>query len=216
VTRTALVLLVAVIAVACASSPATPARPTATLAAPATGDRLLPMPSPTQFAASATARPTVTAVVTPSAAREPLAIGDPCLVGRWTLTDLLISDSTVFPGVTMTMTGQLGTVMTLGADGTEIFDLTNSTRVTGAGGGHTMSWLGRGVQRFAFQGQDGQWTESGAPQTAIGTNVVVDGVSQPDFTSVAPPFSGSYTCSGSNLTMVIVLPRYSQAATFKK
>jgi len=215
VTRTAPVLLVVVLAVACGSSPATTASPAATLAARASAEPLSPVPSPTQVAVTATASPTARAIVTPSAAAE-LAIGDPCLVGRWTLTNLVILDSTVFPGVTMTMTGQLGTVMTLGADGTEIFDLTNSTKVTGAVGGHTMSWLGRGVQRFAFQGRGGQWTESGPPQIATGTNVVVDGVSQPDFTSEAPPFSGSYTCSGSNLTMAVVLARYSQTATFKK
>ena len=132
------------------------------------------------------------------------------------MTNLVISDSTSFQGITMSMTGQLGTVMTLGADGTEIFDLTNSTRLSGAGGGHTVSWLGRGVQRFAFHGQGGQWAESGPPQIATGTDVLIDGVSQPDFTSEAPPFSGSYTCAGSNLTMALVLPSYSQTATFKK
>jgi len=79
-----------------------------------------------------------------------------------------------------------------------------------------MSWLGRGVQRFAFQGQGGQWTESGPSQIATATNVVVDGASQPDFTSEAPPFAGSYTCAGSNLTMSVDLPSYSQTATFKK
>jgi hypothetical protein len=114
------------------------------------------------------------------------------------------------------MTGQVGTVMTLAAEGTEIFDLTNSTPISGAGGGHTLSWLGRGVQRFAFRGQNGEWAESGAPQTATGTHLVIDGVSQPDFTSTAPPFSGSYACSGSELTMALVLSNYSQTATFKK
>ena len=204
-------LLIVALAVACGSPPATTAKPIATLAALAT-QALSPTASPTQFVATPTARAVATAVV----AVDPLAIGDPCLVGRWILTNLVIADSISFPGMTMSMTGQLGTVMTLGADATEVFDLTNSTRITGVGGGHTMSWLGRGVQRFGFQGQGGQWTESGPPQIATATNVVVDGVSQPDFNSEAPPFAGSYTCAGSNLTMAVDLPNYSQTATFKK
>jgi hypothetical protein len=206
-------VLLAVLAVACGSSPATPANATGTLTALAT-QPVSPTPSPTQFVA--TASPTPGAIATAVVAVDPLAIADPCLVGRWMLTSLAVNDSISFPGFTMSMTGQVGTVMTLGADGTEIFDLTNSTRLNGVGGGHTMSWLGRGVQRFGFQGRGGQWTESGPPQIATAANVVVDGVSQPDFNSEAPPFSGSYTCAGSNLTMAIDLPSYSQTATFKK
>jgi hypothetical protein len=205
-------VLLAVAAVACGSSSATTANPSATLTALAT---LSPTQSPQvqpTLVASPSAKPTATANV----GVEVPAIGDPCLVGRWTLTNLVISDSISFPGVTMSMTGQLGTVMTLGAEGTEIFDLTNSARLSGAGGGHTMSWVGRGVQRFAFHGQGGQWTESGPAQIATATNVIVDGVSQPDFTSEAPPFYGSYTCAGSNLTIAVDLPSYSQTATFKK
>jgi hypothetical protein len=208
-------LLIVALAVACGSAPTTDANRTATLAALATQPPS-PTAPPTQFVATPTASPTARAVATAVVAVDPLAIGDPCLVGRWTLTNLTISDSVSLPGITMSMTGQLGTVMTLGADATEIFDLTNSTRMTGVGGGHTMSWLGRGVQRFGFQGQGGQWTESGPSQIATATNVVVDGVSQPDFNSEAPPFAGSYTCAGSNLTMAIDLPNYSQTATFKK
>jgi hypothetical protein len=213
VKKSAAGLLVAVIAVACGSSAATTANPSPTLAALAT---LSPTPSPTQVVATLVANPSAKPTAAAATASALPAIGDPCLVGRWTLTNLVISDSISFPGITMSMTGQLGTVMTLGADGTEIFDLTNSAQLSGAGGGHTMSWLGRGVQRFAFYGQGGQWSESGPAQIATATNVIVDGVSQPDFTSEAPPFSGSYTCAGSNLTIAVDLPSYSQTATFKK
>jgi hypothetical protein len=208
--HSAAALLLVLLAVACGSAPATTAKPIATLVALATQPQSLTA-SPTQLVATPTARAVATAV-----AVEPLAIGDPCLVGRWIMTNLVIADSISFPGMTMSMTGQLGTVMTLGADATEVFDLTNSTRINGVGGGHTMSWLGRGVQRFGFQGQGGQWIESGPPQIATATNVVVDGVSQADFNSETPPFAGSYTCAGSNLTMAIDLPNYSQTATFKK
>jgi hypothetical protein len=206
-------LLLAVLAVAC-GSPATAVTPVATVAALPTEEQRAPVASPTQAVVTATPSPTAKAIATTAA--EPLAIGDPCLIGRWIMTNVLISDSTAFSGVTISMTGQVGTVMTLGAEGTEVFDLTNSTRLSGSGGGHTVSWLGRGVQRFGFQGQGGQWAESGPSQIATGTNVLVDGVSQPDFTSEAPPFSGTYTCAGSNLTMAIDLPNYSQTATFKK
>src|SRR5207249_5967245 len=109
-----------------------------------------------------------------------LAIGDSCLVGRWTLMSLLMTDTASVPGVTLTFTGQLGTVMTLGAEGTEVYDLTNSTRLVGVGNGHTISWQGQGVQRFQFRGEGGQWWESGPGQLATATNVVLDGVTQPE------------------------------------
>ena len=174
-------------------------------------------PSPTATA-TATPRPTPTATVSPSPTASPPAIGDLCLVGRWTLTSLVITDTTTVPGATLTIAGEVGAVLTLGVDGTEIFDLTNSTPLSGSGGGHTISWLGRGVQRFLFYGERGSWAESGPPQTTVATNLVVDGARRPDLTSVKEPAYGSYTCSGSNLTMKVVTvnPPYAQTAVFKK
>ena len=154
-----------------------------------------PTPSPSPIR-TATPAPTVNA----------LAIGDSCLVGRWTLMSLLMTDTASVPGVTLTFTGQLGTVMTLGAEGTEVYDLTNSTRLVGVGNGHTISWQGQGVQRFQFRGEGGQWWESGPGQLATATNVVLDGVAQPDFSSVGPPTAGFYTCSTSELRMTAVDP----------
>lgn len=117
-----------------------------------------------------------------------------------------MTDTASVPGVTLTFTGQAGTVMTLGADGTEVYDLTNSSKLVGVGGGHSLSWQGQGVQRFQIHGEGGQWSESGPGQLATATQVVVDGVAQPDFTSVGPPTAGSYTCSATELKMTAVDP----------
>ena len=106
-----------------------------------------------------------------------------------------MTDTLTLPGVALTFTGQVGTVMTLAAEGTEVYDLTNSTKLVGVGGGHTLSWQGQGVQRFEFHGEAGRWWESGPGQPATATHVMIDGVTQPDFSNVAPPVSGTYTCS---------------------
>jgi hypothetical protein len=152
------------------------------------------------------ATPAPARTATPAPTPSPLAIGDACLVGRWTLTSLVMTDTASLPGVVLTFTGQVGTMLTLGADGTEVYDLTNSTQLVGSGGGHTVSWQGQGVQRFYFHGEGGQWFESGPGQAATATHVVVDGAARPDFTNVAPPVSGTYTCSASNLKMTAVDP----------
>jgi len=158
------------------------------------------------IAANPTPTPTPIKTATPVRTPNPLAIGDSCLVGKWTLTSLVMTDTASVPGATLTFTGQVGTVMTLGAEGTEVYDLTNSTPLVGSGGGHTFSWQGQGVQRFQFHGEGGEWWESGPGQTATATHVVVDGVAQPDFSNVGPPIAGSYTCSGSSLRMTAVDP----------
>ena len=173
-------------------------------------DAATPTATPT-----ASPSPTPTPTATPAPTPSGLAIGDSCLVGRWTLTSLVMMDTVSLPGVTLAFTGQVGTVLTLGADGTEIYDLTNSTPLVGSGGGHTLTWQGQGVQRFQFHGEGGKWWESGPGQAATATHVVVDGVAQPDFTNVAPPVSGSYTCAGSNLKMTAVDP-VTMTQTFKR
>lgn len=174
-------------------TPSTAGRAATTSAAISPTPTATPSPIPTR---TATAVPTAT----------PLAIGDGCLVGRWTLTSLVMTDTASLPGVILTFTGQVGTVLTLAAEGTEVYDLTNSTPLIGVGGGHTVSWQGQGVQRFEFHGEGGRWWEAGSPQPATATHVVVDGAARPDFTSVSPPTSGSYTCSPSDLKMTATDP----------
>src|SRR5439155_1130906 len=83
-----------------------------------------PTPSPTPS-------PSPVRTSTPAPTVNALAIGDSCLGGRWTLWSLLMTGTASVPGVTLTVTGQLGTGMTLGAGGTEGDDLTNSTRRSG-------------------------------------------------------------------------------------
>ena len=156
--------------------------------------------------ANPTPTPSPIRTATPAPTPSPLAIGDSCLVGRWTLLSLVMTDTASIPGVTLTFTGQVGTVMTLGAEGTEVYDLTNSSPLVGSGGGHSLSWQGQGVQRFQFHGEGGQWRESGPGQTATATHVVIDGVAQPDFTNVGPAIAGSYTCSASDLRMTAADP----------
>ncbi len=182
-----------------AATPAPVGRADSALPSAITPQTANPTPSPTPS-------PSPVRTPTPAPTVNAIAIGDSCLVGRWTLMSLLMTDTASVPGVTLTFTGQLGTVMTLGAEGTEVYDLTNSTRLVGVGNGHTISWQGQGVQRFQFRGEGGQWWESGPGQLATATNVVLDGVTQPDFSSVGPPTAGSYTCSGSELRMTAVDP----------
>src|SRR5438477_12896774 len=63
-----------------------------------------PTPSPSPIR-TATPAPTVNA----------LAIGDSCLVGRWRLMILRMTDSASVPGVGLALTGQLGMGVSVGA-----------------------------------------------------------------------------------------------------
>ena len=201
------VVALAVLAIACgtATSP-NPRVPTENSVASA-AQTAAPTPAPV---------PTTSPLASPIlSTAKPLGIGDPCLVGRWTVVNLVMTDSVSFPGITMTFTGETGSVMTLTADGTETFDLTSSTPLIGSGGGHTISWQGQGVQHFGFHGEAGKWSESGPPQPATATQVMVDGQRQADFSNLGPPVAGSYTCTGSELTMVVTA-QVSQTARFKK
>src|SRR5438094_9253713 len=107
------------------------------------------------IAPSPTPSPTPLKTATPVPTASPLAIGDSCLIGKWTLTSLVMTDTASVPGTTPTFTGQVGTVMTLGAEGTEVYDLTNSTPLVGPRAGHTVSWQAEGVQRFQCHGEGG-------------------------------------------------------------
>src|SRR5438094_10536686 len=158
------------------------------------------------IAPSPTPSPTPLKTATPVPTASPVAIGDSCLIGKWPLTRPVMKDTAAVPGTTLTFTGQVGTVMTLGAEGTEVYDLTGSTPLVGSGGGHTFSWQGEGVQRFQVHVEAGEWWESGPGQTATATHVVVDGVAQPDCWNRGPPTACSYTCSGSTLRVTAVSP----------
>src|SRR6266513_2106792 len=182
-----------------AATPAPVGRADSALPSAITPQTASPTPIPTPS-------PSPTRTATPAPTASPLAIGDSCLVGRWTLMSLLMTDTASVAGITLTFTGQLGTVMTLAAEGTEVYDLTNSTRLVGVGNGHSISWQGQGVQRFQFHGEGGDWWESGPGQIATATQVIFDGAAQPDFSSVGPPMAGSYTCAGSELRMTAADP----------
>src|SRR5919201_603874 len=176
------VVALAMLVVACGGNPKSPATAQGANQTAA---------APSVAAATTAAVPTVSQVtptVNPAPQSvKPLGIGDPCLVGHWTVTNLVMIDTVSFPGITMTFTGEIGSVMILTADGSETFDLTGSTPLSGSGGGHTISWQGQGVQHFGFHGEDGKWSESGPPQPATATQVFVDGVRQPDFSNLGPP-----------------------------
>jgi hypothetical protein len=118
-------------------------------------------------------------------------------------------------GVTMSITGGEGTVLIYSADGTELVDYTNAAPFTASGGGHTYTVIYRGLVRFTIVTRDHQWTESGLSQQIFGSHYVVDGAPQPDFAGPVEPGSGTYTCSGSSVTFVSVVP-FPYTETFKK
>lgn len=142
-------------------------------------------------------------------------IGDACLVGRWTSTSLQQSDSVTFPGISMAVTGGDGALITFSADGTETDDWTGAAPITGSGGGHKYTFTVRGVAHYKLRAHGDHWTESGPTQQLMESHFVVDGAPKPDQVVQVPPGSGTYTCSGSELTFVTVSPQ-SATETLKK
>src|SRR5207245_10818475 len=129
-----------------AAAPAPVGRADSALPSAMTPQTANPTPSPTPS-------PSPVRTPTPAPTVNALAIGDSCLVGRWTLMSLLMTDTASVPGVTLTFTGQLGTVMTVGVEGTEVEDLTNPTGLGRAGNGHAISGRGKGVHRDECRGE---------------------------------------------------------------
>jgi hypothetical protein len=166
-----------------------------------------------------TARPTST--VAPSATATPtatlLAIGDPCVVGRWTGTTRSYVDTSTVPGATITISGAAGFVFTLTAAGNETDDPSNAAPYSGSGGGHTLSFVLRGTEQFTFHAMAGQWVDSGGSGQFTFTNYVLDGVHEPNSTAPPDPApgSGTYSCSGSTLTLVETTP-YPSTSNYTK
>ena len=115
----------------------------------------------------------------------------------------------------MSVTGGEGTVLIYTADGTELVDYTNAAPFKASGGGHSFTVTYRGLVRFTIVARDHHWTESGVSQQIFGSHYVVDGAPRPDFAGPVEPGSGTYTCSGSSVTFVSVVP-FPYTETFKK
>src|SRR5207245_8426770 len=111
-----------------AATPAPVGRADSALPSAITPQTANPTPSPTPS-------PSPVRTPTPAPTVNAIAIGDSCLVGRWTLMSLLMTDTASVAGATLTFTGQLAPLMTLGADGTEVYDLANPPPLVGGGKG---------------------------------------------------------------------------------
>lgn len=152
---------------------------------------------------------------TPTPSPSPLAIGDPCVIGRWTQTTSQVPNTTTFPGATLQITGGAGAVFTLTADGSETADFSNSAMYVGSGGGHTLRYQLRGTDQYTLHADAGKWAENGSGQSIMTIKYVLDGVAQPDGVGPAPPSSNTYTCTSSQLTLVGI-PPYPGTVTYTK
>jgi hypothetical protein len=144
------------------------------------------------------------------------AIGDQCLVGSWTAT----SYQAIFPAgaivldVAMSVSGGEGLMVTYSADGTEIDDYSHGAPLKASGGSHTAQFELRGLAHFKMRAKDNSWTQSG-PDQSLAENIVIDSGPEVQDTNTFPGGHGTYTCSGSDLTMVARSP-VASTQTLKK
>jgi hypothetical protein len=158
--------------------------------------------APKRFLYCGVVAASVIAAACGSSTSTALAIGDPCLVGRWDLTSS--SGTATSNGVTINFSGEEGVVMTLTAAGAETDDYSNaSPTISRSSDGHTESSTLRGTMQYGFHGAAGKWVQSGGSGQITETNHLVDGVKQPDSNASAPAGSGTYSCSSSALTVLV-------------
>ncbi len=132
-------------------------------------------------------------------------IGDQCLVGSWTQTGFQGAFDGLVSGVTMSVKGGVGVTLTYTAGGAETDDYSSSAPFTASGGGHTAQFTLRGVDHFTIQAKDNRWTQLG-PDQSLAISIVIDGGPQVHDTDTFPGGHGTYTCSGSDLTVVAESP----------
>jgi hypothetical protein len=155
--------------------------------------------------------PAAKATPTPS----PLAIGDPCVVGRWTSTNSEFAGKGA-GGAVLQYTGGAGVVVNFNADGSETGDYSNSAALVGVGPGHSTSYQVRGSERFTYHMDLGKWTRTGPLPTVSVVNRMVDGVAQADAAGVPIPLgSGTYTCTSTQLVEMQTTPSVG-VATFTR
>ena len=108
-------------------------------------------------------------------------------------------------------------MFTLTAAGNETDDPSSAAPYSGSGGGHTLSFVLRGTEQFTFHAMAGQWVDSGGSGQFTFTNYVLDGVHEPNSTAPPDPApgSGTYSCSGSTLTLVETTP-YPSTSNYTK
>jgi hypothetical protein len=149
-----------------------------------------PAPAPTPIATEPTPAPTTNSV----------ALGDPCLVGRWIERERRDANGISLNNQPIPTKGLAGFVITFSASGTETDDFAKSKPLVGHWHGerYTVEFRGHGVLRAHAAG--GIVTESGRrqPLTAFGT---LGGRPIPQSRPAISVGTYAYSCSATHLTL---------------
>lgn len=129
------------------------------------------------------------------------AVGDPCLVGSWTMVDEKNSSGYTFANAPVAVEGLRGTRLTISSAGDEREDFTDSAPLVGMlTDGRALAITIRGSFDFRIVARGGTYTETGT-ETALPTTASVAGIPITDYHSDYTPGAGTYSCSSTSLTM---------------
>lgn len=159
---------------------------------------------------SPVARPTLVLLVatcvamlggcTPTRVSSSPAIGDACLIGKWTLEHEVNLSGWSYSSIPISVTGLAGARLTLGADGTETESFAGSEPLVGTlADGRVLSITLGGSFTFHLQADGGKYTETGT-DTALPVTATLSGVAISDYHGSYQPGTGTYQCSQQNLT----------------
>jgi hypothetical protein len=129
------------------------------------------------------------------------AIGDTCLVGTWTLQEEVNTSGYSLNNVTLPVTGLRGAIVTFSSDGKESESFDGSAPLVGQSPrGDVLSITIGGSIVYRIHAADGDYTETGS-KTQLPTMATLNGA-MVEYHSSYEPGSGTYSCAGSNLTMI--------------
>ena len=158
-------------------TPSSPLAPTVTSA-----------PSTTSAAAAGSLAPTTSAVI---------AIGDPCLVGRW-VSRAISYDTPVAGTAGEHTTGEAGAVVIYTADGSETEDYTDSLPLVTTSKYVNQSVTLRGIVKWQVHASNGHYVQTGPPQPITVTTTNATGSHAA--TTMQNPASADYVCTATTLS----------------
>ena len=126
------------------------------------------------------------------------AIGDICLVGKWTLQNDVSPTGYTVHNTPVPVSGLRGATITFQLDGTETRDFTGSEPLVGDYQGSQLVIKISGSVQFTIHASDGNFVESGT-KTSLPTTATLGG-DPIDYGSTYRPGYGQYQCIAGQLT----------------
>ena len=128
------------------------------------------------------------------------AVGDACLVGRWTLEHEVNQSGWTYSNVPVEVSGLAGAQLTIAAGGTESESFAGSEPLSGTlADGRVLSITLGGSFTFHLRADGHRYEETGT-ETVLPVTATLSGVPIPGYHGAYAPGMGTYACSQRSLT----------------